>query len=113
MTNTPGRPARKDSRNGTKTKTVITKLGPIEIDVPRDRDGRFTPATVRKRQRRLEGVDAMCYRCPPRALTTREILAHLAEVYRAAVSKEKISMITDTVSEKMAWVVRRWFRCAR
>ena len=48
-----------NSRNGTRTKTVITEIGPIELDVPRDRDGTFDPQTVRKGQRRLDGVDSM------------------------------------------------------
>ena len=44
-----------DSRNGTRSKTVLIEIGPVEIAVPRDRDGSFTPAIVRKRQRRLDG----------------------------------------------------------
>lgn len=96
-----------NSRNGTRSKTVITELGPIEIDVPRDRDGSFSPATVRKRQRRLEGVDAMVLSLSAKGLTTGEISAHLAEVYQASVSKETISKITDAVLEEMAaWLVR-------
>jgi transposase-like protein len=46
-----------NSRNGTRAKTVITEVGPVEVDVPRDRDGSFEPRLVRKRQRRLGGVD--------------------------------------------------------
>lgn len=49
-----------NSRNGTRPKTVITEVGPVTIDAPRDRDGTFEPLTVRKGQRRLEGVDAIC-----------------------------------------------------
>ena len=55
-----------NSRNGTRTKTVITDVGPIDIDVPRDRDGTFEPAIVRKHQRRLGGVDDMVLSCRPR-----------------------------------------------
>lgn len=96
-----------NSRNGTRTKTVITELGPIEIDVPRDRDGTFEPATVRKRQRRLEGVDAMVLSLTAKGLTTGEVSAHLAEVYGASVSKDTISKITDAVLEEMAgWLIR-------
>ena len=96
-----------NSRNGTRTKTVITELGPIEIDVPRDRDGTFEPATVRKRQRRLEGVDAMVLSLTAKGLTTGEVAAHLAEVYGASVSKDTISKITDAVLEEMAgWLIR-------
>jgi transposase-like protein len=59
---------------------VITDVGPVTIEVPRDRDGTFTPATVRKRQRRLEGVDSMVLSLCARGLTTGEVSAHLAEV---------------------------------
>ncbi len=48
-----------NSRNGTRSKTVITEVGPVDIDVPRDRESSFEPATVKKRQRRLNGVDSM------------------------------------------------------
>lgn len=48
-----------NSRNGTRSKTVVTDVGPVEIDVPRDRGGSFEPQIVRKRQRRLNGVENM------------------------------------------------------
>lgn len=48
-----------NSRNGSRSKTVITDIGPIEIDVPRDRAGTFEPVMVPKRKRRLGGVDEM------------------------------------------------------
>lgn len=70
-----------NSRNGTRTKTVITEVGPVEIDVPRDRDSSFDPKLVRKRQRRLGGVDQMVISLTAKGLTTGEVQAHLAEVY--------------------------------
>jgi len=48
---------RENSRKGTRAKTVLTELGPVEIEVPRDRDGSFEPVIVRKRQRRLDSID--------------------------------------------------------
>jgi len=48
-----------NSRNGRRSKTVVTEVGPVEVDVPRDRDGSFEPVIVRKRQRRLDGVDGI------------------------------------------------------
>ncbi len=69
-----------NSRNGTRTKTVITDVGPVDIDVPRDRDGTFDPTIVRKHQRRLGGVDDMVLSLSAKGLTTGEISAHLAEV---------------------------------
>ncbi|MCY4194920.1 MAG: transposase, partial [bacterium] len=60
---------------------VITEVGPVEIDVPCDRDGSFEPKTVRKRQRRLHGVDSMVISLCAKGLTTGEVQAHVAEVY--------------------------------
>ncbi|MEV5746162.1 IS256 family transposase [Microbispora rosea] len=90
-----------NTRNGTRTKTVITDVGPVEIDMPRDRDASFEPKIVRKRQRRLSGVDEMVISLAAKGLTTGEISAHLAEVYGAQVSKQTISTITDKVIEGM------------
>lgn len=96
-----------NSRNGIRSKTVITEVGPVEIDVPRDRDGTFTPQTVKKRQRRLEGVDSMVLSLCAKGLTTGEVQAHLVEVFGTEVSKETISKITDAVLAEMAdWLVR-------
>lgn len=78
-----------NERNGTRPKTVMTHVGPVTIDVPRDRDGSFEPKIVRKRQRRLDGVDQLVLSLNARGLTTGEIAAHFAEVYGAKVSKEK------------------------
>ena len=92
---------RGNSRNGTRTKTVLTEVGPVEIEVPRDRDGSFEPQIVRKRQRRLDGIDQIVLSLTARGLTTGEIAAHFAEVYGAKVSKDTISRITDKVLEEM------------
>jgi transposase-like protein len=91
-----------NSRNGTRSKTVLTEVGPVQLDVPRDRDGSFEPAIVRKRQRRLDGVDQLVLSLSARGLTTGEVAAHFADVYGADVSKDTISRITDKVSAEMA-----------
>lgn len=92
-----------NSRNGTRPKTVLTETtGPVDIDVPRDRDGTFEPKIVAKRQRRLTGVDEMVLSLYAKGLTTGEISAHFAEIYGASVSKETVSRITDRVLEEMA-----------
>jgi len=90
-----------NSRNGTRAKTVLTEVGPVEIEVPRDRDGSFEPVIVRKRQRRLDGIDSIVLSLTARGLTTGEVAAHFAEVYGAKVSKDTISRITDKVLEQM------------
>jgi putative transposase len=98
---------RGNSRNGVRTKTVLTEIGPVAIDVPRDTDASFTPQLVKKRQRRLTGVDSIVLSLSARGLTTGDISAHFAEVYGASVSKETVSKITDQVLEEMtAWMNR-------
>ncbi|MFI8194794.1 IS256 family transposase [Streptomyces sp. NPDC085946] len=91
-----------NSRNGTRAKTVLTDVGPVEVRVPRDTAGSFEPQIVKKRQRRLSGVDEMVLSLSAKGLTHGEISAHLAEVYGAEVSKQTISTITDKVMEGMA-----------
>ncbi|MEV0725427.1 IS256 family transposase [Micromonospora purpureochromogenes] len=89
-------------RNGSRPKTVLTDAsGPVQIDVPRDRAGTFEPQIVRKRQRRLSGVDEVVLSLYAKGLTSGEISAHFAEIYGASVSKETISRITDKVIEEM------------
>ena len=79
-------------RNGTRTKTVLTDTtGAVEVEVPRDRAATFEPQIVKKRQRRLSGVDEVVLSLYAKGLTTGEISAHFAEVYGASVSKETIS----------------------
>ncbi|MEE1622138.1 IS256 family transposase, partial [Zafaria sp. J156] len=74
----------------------------VEVDVPRDREGTFSPVIVKKRQRRLTGVDEMVLSLYAKGLTTGEISAHFAEIYGASVSKETVSRITDRVLDEMA-----------
>jgi putative transposase len=97
-----GRPEAGNVRNGTRPKTVLTEAtGQVQIEVPRDRAGTFEPQIVRKRQRRLTGVDQIVVSLYAKGLTTGEICAHFAEIYGASVSKETISRITDKVVEEM------------
>ena len=95
-------------RNGDRPKMVLTGgTGQVAIDVPRDRDGTFEPQIVRKRQRRLNGIDEIILSLYAKGLTTGEISAHFAEIYGASVSRETVSRITDRVVEEMqAWQSR-------
>jgi putative transposase len=86
---------------------VTEATGEVRIEVPRDRDGTFTPQVVKKRQRRLADLDAVVISLYSKGLTTGEISAHFAEVYGASVSKDTVSGITDRVIEDMqAWTSR-------
>jgi transposase-like protein len=95
-------------RNGVRSKTVVSDAaGEVEISVPRDREGTFTPQIVKKRQRRLGSVDEIVLSLYAKGLTTGEISAHFSEIYGASVSKETISRITDAVVAQMhEWVNR-------
>jgi putative transposase len=96
-----------NSRNGARSKTVLTDVGPIDVKVPRDRDASFDPKIVKKRQRRLDGVDAMVISLVAKGLTTGEVQAHLAEVYGSQVSRETISKITDRILDELTgWANR-------
>ncbi|MGH3426827.1 MAG: IS256 family transposase [Mycobacteriales bacterium] len=103
----PGR-AGQNVRNGARSKTVLTEAtGKVEIDVPRDREATFDPQIVKKRQRRLTGVDEIVLSLYAKGLTTGEIAAHFDDIYGTSVSKETISRITDKVVEEMTeWVNR-------
>jgi hypothetical protein len=65
---------RENSRNGKRPKTIVTEAaGDVQIEVPRDRDGTFTPQVVKKRQRRLSDLDAVVISLYAKGLTTGEI----------------------------------------
>ena len=93
-----------NTRNGTSPKTVVTEHGQVGIDAPRDRDGSFEPKIVRKRQRRFEGFDDKILALYSRGLSTRDIEAHLAEIYGVKVGRDLISRVTDAVMDD----VRDW-----
>jgi putative transposase len=93
-----------NSRNGSTSKTVITTAGQARIDVPRDRAGTFTPKIVPKRTRRLGGTTDMILSLYARGMTTRDIKAHLGEVYGIEVSHETVAKVTEVVLEE----IRSW-----
>jgi putative transposase len=96
-----------NSRNGSYGKTVTTTAGPVRIQVPRDRNSAFEPQIVAKGQRRLGQVDEMILSLYARGMTTRDIKAHLEEVYGAEVSPALISRVTDVVADEItAWQAR-------
>jgi putative transposase len=91
-------------RNGTSAKTVKSKHGEIELDVPRDRTSDFEPQIIRKHQRRFDGFDDAILSLYSRGLSTRDIKAHLEEIYGVEVSPDLISSVTEAVIEE----VREW-----
>lgn len=102
-----GRKRSSNSRNGHSAKTVQTETGPVEIQVPRDREGTFEPKLVKKHQRRLEGFDEKVIALYARGMTTRDIERHLRELYGTDVSPDLISRATEGVLDEFrAWQSR-------
>lgn len=96
-----------NTRNGSTRKTLITEQGEVPIDTPRDRAGSFEPRIVRKRQRRFEGFDDKILALYARGMSTRDISAHLEEIYGVNVGRDLISKVTDAVLEDArAWQAR-------
>jgi putative transposase len=96
-----------NTRNGSTSKTLITEHGAVRVNTPRDRDGSFEPQIVRKRQRRFEGFDDKILALYSRGLSTRDIEAHLEEIYGVRVGRDLISRVTDAVMEDArAWQTR-------
>lgn len=93
-----------NSRNGSSEKTLKGKSGEITIDVPRDRNGMFEPQIVKKHQTRFDGFDDKILSMYALGMTTRDIQAHLEEIYGVEVSPTLISNVTDAVTEEVkAW----------
>jgi putative transposase len=94
-------------RNGSSKKTLIGEDGPVEIEVPRDREGTFEPQIIPKGQRRFDGFDQKIIAMYARGMTVREIQAFLEEQYGAKVSPDLISEVTDAVLEEVKdWQLR-------
>ena len=84
-------------RNGITTKVLRTDQGPMEIEVPRDRNGDFEPKIVPKHQREWRGFDDKILSMYGLGLSTKGIQANLKEIYNVEVSTELISRVTDEV----------------
>jgi transposase-like protein len=93
-----------NSRNGKSDKVLKTDQGNLPIEVPRDRNSDFEPQIIQKRQTRFDGFDDKIISMYARGMTTRDIAAHLKEIYQVEVSADFISKVTDSVIEK----VKEW-----
>lgn len=91
-------------RNGTSPKTVDTGSERVVLDIPRDRQGRFDPVLIGKYQRRFPGFDEKIIAMYARGMSTRDIQAHIEEIYGIEVSPALVSAVTDAVLEE----VRAW-----
>jgi transposase-like protein len=96
-----------NSRNGFTPKTINTEVGPVDVDVPRDRAGTFTPLLLPKHARSMGGFSDIIISLYAGGMTVRDIGHHLQRVYGTELSHDTISTITDSVLEEVkAWQSR-------
>jgi transposase-like protein len=93
-----------NSRNGSTPKTLASQVGPVPLDVPRDRAGSFVPRLVPTGSRRLGGLDEMIVSLYAGGMTLRDISHHLAATVGTELSHETISKIVDEIGDEvLAW----------
>lgn len=93
-----------NSRNGKNTKIVQSSYGPVDIEVPRDRNSEFEPQIVKKRQRNISSFDDKIISMYAKGMSTRDIQTHVQEIYGAEISATAVSHITEKVLE----VAKEW-----
>ena len=93
-----------DSRNGYSAKTVTSSMGPMELDIPRDRNGEFEPQIVKKHQTDISTIEDQVLSMYAKGMTTRDISKHLQDVYGVDASAEMISHMTDRILP----IAREW-----
>jgi len=96
--------ATENARNGYTPKTVKSKFGEIDLEVPRDRQSDFEPQIVKKRQKDISGLEDKIISMYAKGMTTRDIQAHIKDLYGYEISPETVSSITDKVMER----AREW-----
>jgi len=97
--NAPSNKQTDNNRNGSYQKKVKGEFGNLDINVPRDRDSSFEPAILPKGQSRFTGFDDKIIALYARGMTTRDIQAHLEEMYNVEVSPTLVSQVTKAVQE--------------
>jgi putative transposase len=99
-----GERATGNHRNGHSKKTVLTDSSALELAIPRDRHARFEPQLIEKYRRRFPGFDQKIIALYARGMSTRDIQAHVRELYGLAVSPDLVSAVTDSVLDEVkAW----------
>ena len=97
-----------NSRNGKSRKTVKSKAGSLELEVPQDRQGTFEPVIIPKRKRVLDGLEDHIISLYTYGMSTRDIESHMKEIYGLSFSESTISNITDKIIDHIeAFKTRR------
>lgn len=90
-----------NNRNGSSTKTVKSPDGSLELKIPRDREGSFSPQLIKKHQTRITSMDEQILALYAKGMTNREIVHFFKEMYDADVSASLISRVTESVMEQV------------
>jgi putative transposase len=93
-----------NKRNGYSSKTLKSDEGEVDLSIPRDRNGNFTPQILEKHQRRLSCLDDKIISLYSRGMSTRDIQAEIKDMYGTDVSPTLISHVTDSILDEVkAW----------
>ena len=90
-----------NARNGRKVKTIHSKYGEAEIEVPQDREGTFEPQIVKKRQKDISAIEDKIISMYAKGMTTRQISEQIEDIYGFEVSEGLVSDITDNYFLKL------------
>lgn len=90
-----------NNRNGTSAKTVLTEIGAVDLDIPRDRNGSFDPQLVPTHSRRMEQFNTNIVHLYARGLSTRDIRRELKRMYHVDVSPALVSKVTDGIIDEL------------
>jgi putative transposase len=86
-----------NSRNGYSSKTIKTSLGQTELKIPRDRNGDFEPHIIKKYEKNASELEEQIIAMYAKGMSTRDIEAHMKDIYGVDISAELVSKITDKV----------------
>lgn len=86
-----------NSRNGSYKKTLKSELGPVELAIPRDRNGEFEPQIVPKNERTAEGIEEKILALYAGGMTTRDVAAQIKNLYNVEISSEFVSNVTNRI----------------
>jgi putative transposase len=86
-----------NSRNGYSKKKIKTELGPVELNIPRDRNGEFEPQIIPKYQRNVTGIEEKVMALYAAGMTTRDIAEQVKNLYDVEISADMVSNITNRI----------------
>jgi putative transposase len=86
-----------NSRNGYSKKTIKTKFGNTELQIPRDRNSEFEPQVIKKHETSLNGLEEQIIGLYAKGMSTRDIEDHMRDLYGIDVSPTMVSKVTDKI----------------